>query len=73
VVELEHYKPAPSLDAVVIVSHDKPHLEVWQRSDRGWSRSEARPGDSVKLAAIDCELAADGVYRGVSRSTTGIR
>ena len=62
----EHYREIPSLQACVLVSHRRPHIDVWQRgSDGGWSLAEYGPGDTIELAVIGMTLPVDRVYRGV--------
>jgi Uma2 family endonuclease len=61
--KLEHYKRIPSLREVVQVAHDERLIEIWRRGDDGaWSRREVRSG-AVALAAVDCTLSVDDVYR----------
>ena len=62
--KLEHYKQIPSLEAVVIISHREPRVEVWSRS-RGspaWSRATAGKGEKASLTALSCELDVDAIW-----------
>jgi Uma2 family endonuclease len=63
--KLEHYKQIPTLEAVVIVSHREPRIEVWSRSatSNEWSRSEARAGDTAVIPPLGCTLDVDSVWR----------
>jgi Uma2 family endonuclease len=62
--KLEHYKQVASLREVVLVSHRERLIEVVRRRDDGsWSRTEARSGEAVRIASIECDLAVDDVYR----------
>jgi Uma2 family endonuclease len=61
----EHYRQIPSLHGYVLVSHRRRQIEVWRRSDAGWSQAEYGPGEVVELAAIAVDFAVDDVYRGV--------
>jgi Uma2 family endonuclease len=63
--KLAHYKQVPSLQECVLVSHREPRLEVWRRGSSGaWERDEAGRGGRPRLAALDCELSVDEIYRG---------
>jgi Uma2 family endonuclease len=58
-----NYQRVPSLAAVVFVSHRERLIEVFERqADASWQRREARTGSSVRLDALDTELAVDSVY-----------
>jgi Uma2 family endonuclease len=63
--KLEHYKQIPSLEAVVIVSHRAPRIEVWSRDGRAgdWSRAEAGAGARIAIAKLGCWLEVDAVSR----------
>ncbi len=59
--KLRHYQMIPSLEAVVIVSQTRRHIELWQRPG-AWTRSEAQPGQSITLGAVRCSLNVDAIY-----------
>lgn len=59
--KLEHYQQIPSLEEVMLVSHDEHKIVVWRRSGSGWQATEHR--DGVVSLAIGCELAVAAVYR----------
>ncbi len=61
--KFEHYKKIASLRGVVFVSHRAPHIEVWERSAEGWTKREARSGERIQIASIDCTLEVDALYR----------
>jgi Uma2 family endonuclease len=63
--KLEHYKRIPSLQAVIIVSHRDALVEVWARSPgtEAWTRTEARSGQSAKVAGMPCVLEVDAIRR----------
>jgi len=63
--KLANYQQIPSLEAVVIVSHRKPHVEVWSRSpeSESWQRSEAAEGSEAALPALSCSLNVDAVWQ----------
>jgi Uma2 family endonuclease len=60
--KLEHYRQIPSLEAVVLVDHEAPCIEVWTRGPQGWTESRFSSGEVVPLTAIRCVLAVDDVY-----------
>jgi Uma2 family endonuclease len=63
----EHYRMIPSLQACLLVSHQRPHVEVWQRDADGrcWVATEHGAGAVIELGALGERLAVDEVYRGV--------
>jgi Uma2 family endonuclease len=63
--KLEHYKQVPSLEAVVIVSHREPRLEVWSRQAGAttWTQAIAGAGDSVTVTALGWTLHVDAIWR----------
>jgi Uma2 family endonuclease len=61
----EHYREIPSLQVCMLVSHRRPHIEVWRRGSEGWSLAEFGAGETVELAAIGVTFAVDRIYRGV--------
>ena len=63
--KLDHYKRIPSLREVVLIAHDRPLLEIWQRTDSAAAWTERRAGayETARLASIDCQLDVDDLYR----------
>ena len=62
--KVAHYQRIPSLREIVLVSHRERHIVALRRGDDGsWARHEARAGEKLTLASIDCELLVDEVYR----------
>ena len=57
-----HYRRIPSLMEYVLVSQREPRIEVFRRTEAGWTLSEATAGESVKLHSINGELAVDEIY-----------
>ena len=63
-VKLEHYRQIPALGAVVLVWQREQRIEVWERQpDQTWTARASGTGETAKIAAIDCTLAIDDVYR----------
>lgn len=62
--KLNHYRRIPSLQEIVIVAHGERRVEVWSRGDTDqWRVERSGPSGTVRLAAIDAELALDEIYR----------
>lgn len=61
--KLEHYRQVPSLNAIVLVSHREPRLDVWERrSDGTWSDEAFGPGAVASLETLPVRLAVDEAY-----------
>jgi Uma2 family endonuclease len=60
--KLDHYKKIPSLEEIVLVSHQAHSVEVHRRGKSGWKKQEYRSG-TAELKSIECELPLDEVYR----------
>jgi Uma2 family endonuclease len=60
--KLEHYRRIPSLDAVVLVAHDAPRIDLWTRGREGWQLTSFGEGEVVALEAIGCTLPVSDVY-----------
>jgi Uma2 family endonuclease len=60
-----HYMRIPSIEAYVLVSQDRPRIEVFRRPARGrWERDEAGDGGAIRLR--DAILEVDEIYRRAS-------
>ncbi len=64
--KLSHYKQLPSLQAVLFVSHRERRITVVARTERGWSETDVRGGETVTLPSPALTLAVDDVYAGVT-------
>lgn len=63
-IKLKHYQKIPALGAVVLVWQHEHRIEVWERqTDATWVPRASGPGETAAIAAIDCTLAIDEVYR----------
>lgn len=60
--KLERYQQIPSLQAIVIVSHSEPRLELWTRSALGWDHALATQTGRVELPVIGASLVVSEVY-----------
>lgn len=63
--KLEHYKRIPSLEAVVIVSHREPRVDVHFRAagESAWAASTALAGQVAHVPALGCALSVDAIWR----------
>lgn len=59
--KLANYQQIPSLQEVLLVSHDERKVTVWRHTGAAWSATEHVDG-SVGLA-VGCELAITAIYR----------
>lgn len=60
--KLLHYQQIPTLDAIVLIDHATPRVDLWTRSSGGWLSKLYGAGEVVPLAAISASLAVDAVY-----------
>lgn len=60
--KLQHYQQVPSLQAVVLVDHERERIDVWSRTASGWQTKTHQPGSVVTLAAVGAELTVDDVF-----------
>lgn len=60
--KLQHYQQIASLEAVLLVDHSRPCIDLWTRGPEGWSSRRFEAGQTVPLDAIGCTLAVDEVY-----------
>jgi len=58
-----NFRTLPSLQTYVLISQDKPHLELFERQTEGvWQLREYKDSGLAPLAAIGCELSLVEVY-----------
>lgn len=63
--KLAHYKQIPSVREILLIAHEEHRLELWRRTDTGWTLEVARagPDDRVSLSSLDCTLELAEIYR----------
>lgn len=67
--KLGNYKTIPSVEEVLLVSHDRREVEVVRREpDGSWSRHIARDGDAAPVRSLDCQLPVAAIYRNPLRT-----
>jgi Uma2 family endonuclease len=61
------YQKLPSVQHYVLITRDRPHVEVFSRSEKGWSGFEVVEGlgGSLSLPAIAFSMALSEIYRDV--------
>ena len=60
--KLQHYQRIASLEEIVLVAHERRHVDVFSRHGGAWHKSEYE-GGSALLESLECELPIDEVYR----------
>jgi Uma2 family endonuclease len=60
--KLTHYQQAPSIAAVVLVSHRERRIDLWKREGGKWRVDAYAAGAVAELPGIDCALEVDAVY-----------
>lgn len=60
--KLHHYQQIPSLEAVLLVDHEREHIDLWTRCGEGWTSRGFGPGEIVPLEVIGAKLPVDEVY-----------
>ena len=63
--KLSHYKQIESLQAVLLVSHRRKQVTVYQRSDDGWKQRDVRGGEIVVLSSPELSISVDELYAGI--------
>jgi Uma2 family endonuclease len=69
--KLEHYRRIPSLEAIVIVSHREPRIEVWSRpaGSESWTKTESGVGAAATIPGIACKLDVHAIWRAAAEPT----
>ncbi len=65
--KLEHYRQIPSLEAVVLIDHEVPKIELWTREPNGWVERRFSVGEVVPLDPIRCALPVQRSVRSRAR------
>jgi Uma2 family endonuclease len=61
--KLGHYKQIDSVREVMLVAHDERRVDLWRRTETGWTQLTFPEGTSVALTSLACELPVDEIYR----------
>lgn len=62
-VKLDDYRQIPTLEEYLIVSHERRELELWTRTDEGWTRRVV--GDGVLRLKLGAVLDVERLYEGL--------
>lgn len=60
--KMEHYRRIPSLREVLLVAHDRRHVDLWRREGDGWSRTGFGESAAVEVKSLGLTLAVDEIY-----------
>lgn len=63
--KLSHYKQIPSLQAVLFVSHRSRRITLVCRTGSGWTETDVRGGEVLRLERPELALPVDDVYEGI--------
>lgn len=61
--KLSHYQQIPSVEEIILVSHEARRIDVWRRQESGWERTVVEGDGVATLSSISCELGLPDVYR----------
>jgi Uma2 family endonuclease len=64
--KLSHYKQCPSVAAVLIVSHRRLQVTVFERVGATWEQREVRAGESVVVRQPALSFTVDELYEGIA-------
>lgn len=64
--KLGHYKQCSSVKVVLIVSHRRQQVTVFERLDTGFQQREVRAGETVELRDPALRLSVSELYAGVA-------
>lgn len=64
--KFEHYRKLESMRQYVLVAQDERVVEVWTRSEKGWSEQCYQAGEVGELNSVAARLDVDALYRAAS-------
>ena len=65
--KLSYYVDVPSIEAYLIIDHQRPRADLYTRAEDGWLlRFFSQPEDVIPLGALSCELPLAEIYRGIA-------
>ena len=65
--KLSHYKQLPSLQAVLVVSHQQRRVTLHAREPDGWGTREFRSQETFTVPGVEVQLGVDGLYGSLVR------
>jgi Uma2 family endonuclease len=57
-----YYQQLDSLREYVLIAQDRRRVEIWCRTDEGWTHAAYEAGESAPLRSIDYMLCVDELY-----------
>ena len=64
--KLLYYQSIASLQLYLVIDQDRAHVELYERQNDGWGRSEYRGLEAtVPLGALNCDLPIAEIYAGI--------
>jgi Uma2 family endonuclease len=64
--KLSHYKQCPSVTTVLIASHRRPQVTLFERVEAAWEQREFRSGERVVVRHPSVTFAVDELYAGIA-------
>ena len=64
--KLRHYKQCPSVKAVLLVSHRRQQVTVFERVDASFEQREVRAGEFVEVRDPALRFAVSDLYQGIA-------
>lgn len=61
--KFELYRQLPSLQAYLLVAHDRHCLDLFERTDDGWRFTSAHAGETLHVGSLGVTLDVDALYR----------
>jgi len=61
--KLQHYQRIPSLQAVLLVSHEAHQITLFERAEGGWKRREFGSGERLEIGSPSVGFRIEEVYR----------
>jgi Uma2 family endonuclease len=61
--KLLQYQQIATLHHIVLLAHDEARIDVWNRTEQGFSCDAFGPGDRAALPSIECWLDVDAIFR----------
>ena len=61
--KLSHYQQIPSVQDIVLVSHEARRIFLYSRSTTGWQLTTVEEDGSAHLHSINCALSVNDLYR----------
>jgi Uma2 family endonuclease len=60
------YRRLPSLHKYALINQNKPWVEVYRRTEQGWTRDIYEAGEIVDLASVELQVSMHDLYADVA-------